>query len=168
MRRVIDAPPVSPCWAGAGAGAFAGVKATRDVPRGEARRDADDDADDAEDEERLLMLVVVAVAGEEERRSGFVDVGGGVTLRPTSAASSTGSLVVSAEATTGVPVVDRAREGEVGRENESDLALRVNMAWAERDRIRSGRGAGREREGVRVCGMLLVAARRRVEFQLDV
>lgn len=80
------------------------------MPLGDPRRD---------EEERCLLLLLLFVVVVE---------GGGVTLRLSSVASSTGSVAVRVEATTGEGwALERAREGEVGRENESDLVLRVNM-----------------------------------------
>lgn len=98
--------------------------------------------------ERCLLLVVVVVEG------------GGVILRLRSVASSAGSVAVRVEATTGEGwALERAREGEVGRENESDLVLRVNMTaaagrWRSKVQVGSGRAwrdAGRERDCVGEC-----------------
>lgn len=96
--------------------------------------------DPRRDEEERCLLVVV----EDSE-------GGGVILRLSSVASSTGSVAVRVEATTGEGwALGRAREGEVGRENESDLVLRVNMAAAAATGRRLAiHGSGWERQGER-------------------
>lgn len=112
----------------------AGVNATRWVPFGDDRREDDGRFDDA-----------VVVSAATARDGG----GGGVALRASCAtAAAEGSSSGSVErvvAVTGegraLEVVERVREGELGRENESDLVLRVNMVdEAEKTVVGDGKG----------------------------